>query len=57
MPITYKEAVDVHDGSWHFPSLSRDLAVIGAGIVVASAFVGAVIGVAVDVAIHRHRSA
>lgn len=41
--------------SWKFPSLSRDLALVGAGIVVAAGVIGAGIGVAVDVLLHRHR--
>jgi len=36
--------------------LQRDLALIGAGIVVVSGLVGAAIGVAVDVLVHRHRA-
>jgi F0F1-type ATP synthase membrane subunit c/vacuolar-type H+-ATPase subunit K len=38
-----------------FPVLQRDLALIGAGIIIAAALVGAGIGAAVDVLIHRHR--
>ncbi len=41
---------------WRFPSLSRDLALLGGGIIAAALIVGASIGAAVDVLIHRHRS-
>lgn len=43
--------------NWAMPSLSRDLAVIGTGIVAVAVFVGAAIGVAVDVLWRRHRRA
>lgn len=43
------------DTNWKFPNLSRDLAMVGAGIVAAAALVGAGVGVAVDVLVHRHR--
>lgn len=39
-----------------FPTLQRDLALIGGSIVVIAGLVGAGIGVAVDVAIHHHRA-
>lgn len=39
--------------NFRFPSLSRDLTLIGAGIVVVSALAGAGSGVAVDVLRHR----
>lgn len=44
------------DRSWQFPSLSRDLAIVGTAFLAVAALVGAGIGVAVDVAIHRHRA-
>lgn len=55
MPITYKEAIRVAQRNWRFPSMQRDLALIGGVIVVAAALVGAGIGVAVDVLVHRLR--
>lgn len=43
------------DRSYRFPRMQRDLALIGGGIVVVAALIGAGIGVAVDVLAHRHR--
>lgn len=42
--------------SWHFQSLSRDLALIGGGIVVCAALIGAGIGVLADILVHRHKA-
>jgi hypothetical protein len=47
----------MRDANWRMPNLSRDLALIGGGIVAVAVAVGAVIGVAVDVLWHRHRVA
>ncbi len=38
------------------PSLQRDLAWIGAGLLATAAVIGAAIGVAADIAIHRHKA-
>jgi hypothetical protein len=37
--------------------MQRDLALIGAGLLAVAAIVGAGVGVAVDVLVHRHRAA
>ncbi len=40
-----------------FPNLNRDLGVILGGLLASAVLIGAGIGVAVSVAIHRHKAA
>jgi hypothetical protein len=56
VPITYEEAISVADSNWRFPDLGRDMAIMGGGIVVCAALIGAGIGVVADVLWHRHRT-
>jgi uncharacterized membrane protein len=45
------------DRNFRMPNLSRDLALIGGGIIAVAVAVGAAIGVTADVLVHRHRAA
>jgi UPF0716 family protein affecting phage T7 exclusion len=44
------------DRNWRFPNIGRELAIVGAVFLIVAGFVGALVGLAVDVLIHRHRA-